>query len=157
MILVFFSILKISEKFQKDFFIHLSDKGLQKLLSSLQHDNSEIRITAAKVLLELLYNNEVLQNIFCEKFNFNPIGSVICLNWLPKKLKENIKIDARVIKDIKSSINVKEKTMKYWIWPSNEKYNDENIPDPEKYLIGFFYSNKNVIEKNIFHHLGSHY
>ena len=94
--------------------------------------------------MELLYNNEVLQNIFCEKFNFNPIGNVICLNWLPKDLKDNLKIDLRVMMEIKSSINAKEKVMKYWMWPPNEKYNDDIIPDPQKYLIGFYYSNKNV-------------
>jgi hypothetical protein len=38
--------------------------------------------------------------------------------------------------------------MKYWMWPPNQKYSDENIPDPQKYLIGFYYANKNVNVKN---------
>jgi hypothetical protein len=45
-------------------------------------------------MIEILYNNEILQNIFCEKFNFNPIGNAICLNWFPKILKEHVNIDA---------------------------------------------------------------
>ena len=31
------------------------------------------------------------------------------------------------------------------MWPINLKYNDEVYPDPQKYLIGFIYSNKSVI------------
>jgi hypothetical protein len=99
-----------------------------------------------KVLIDLLYNNEVLQNIFCEKFNFNPIGNIICLNWLPKYLKENIRIDEKVLNEIKGGNNSSPKG-KYWMWPNNSKYNDEYMPDPQKYLIGFYYANKNV--KNI--------
>jgi hypothetical protein len=108
----------------------------------------EVRKTSCKVIIELLNNNEVLQNIFCEKFGFNPIGNVICLNWLPRTLKENIKIDERVITEIKISINSSLREMKYWMWPGNNKYTDENIPDPQRYLIGFYYANKNVIYLN---------
>lgn len=135
--------LKISEKFQKDLFIHLSDKGLNKLITAFKDNNVEVRKNSCKVLIELLYNNEVLQNIFCEKFNFNPVGNVICINWLPKYLKENIKIDEKVINEIKNS-NINTGKNKFWMWPNNSKYNDDNIPDPQKYLLGFYYSNKNV-------------
>lgn len=140
----FVSILKISEKFQKDLFINLSDKGLNKLLNALRENNEDLRKASCKVLLELLYNNEVLQNIFCEKFNFNPIGNIICINWLPKYLKENIKIDEKVLMEIKNSYNLDGRGLKYWMWPQNNKYTDEKIPDPQKYLLGFYYANKNV-------------
>ncbi len=99
-------------------------------------------------MIELLYNNEVLQNIFCEKFNFNPIGNVICFNWLPKTLKENVKIDEKMIFEIKNSSNVIGKG-KYWMWPVNLKYDNDTIPDPQKYLIGFYYANKNVISSKL--------
>lgn len=49
-----------------------------------------------KFLIELIYNNEVLQNIFCEKFNFNPIGSAIVLNWFPTILKDNLNLDGSI-------------------------------------------------------------
>jgi hypothetical protein len=127
---------------QKDIYVFLSDKGITKLLTSLKENNIEIRRTTCKVLLEMLYNNELLQNIFCEKFNFNPIGNVICLNWLPKYLKENIKIDDKVINEIKNFNSTK--GLKYWMWPENLKYSDDILPDPQKYLIGFYYANKNV-------------
>jgi hypothetical protein len=104
----------------------------------------DTRKNACKVLIELLNNNEVLQNIFCEKFNFNPIGNVICFNWLPRLLKENLKIDEKVILEIKNSANAVGKG-KYWMWPINSKYDNENIPDPQKYLLGFYYANKNVL------------
>jgi hypothetical protein len=121
----------------------LSDRGLNKLLTCFKENNVEIRKNACKVLIDLLNNNEVLQNIFCEKFNFNPVGNVVCINWLPKELKENIKIDEKIIWDIKLSANTIG-SLKYWMWPFNNKYTNETIPDPQKYLVGFYYANKNV-------------
>lgn len=114
-------------------------------MTSLIKDKRElIRKLGFKIISDLLYNNEVLQNIFCEKFNFNPIGNVICINWLPSVLKEKIAIDSKVIVDIKKCQNVTEKTYntRYWKWPENNKYTDEILPDPERYLLGFFFSHK---------------
>jgi len=128
---------------QKDIFIQLSEKGLSKLLNGLRDVNSDIRKISAKVIIELVSGNEILQNIFCEKFNFNPIGNVICINWLPKILKESIKINEHVMVDIKNSFNTN-KVNRYWMWPFNLNYNDESFPDPQKYLLGFYYANKNV-------------
>jgi hypothetical protein len=93
--------LKISEKFQKEVFINLSDKGISKIMLTMKHENIgkkiiiyiELRKISCKLLIELLNNNEVLQNIFCEKFNFNPIGNIICLNWFPKVLKDYLNMD----------------------------------------------------------------
>jgi hypothetical protein len=136
--------LRISEKFQKEVFINLSDKGLNKLLSLMKDSNLEIRKLSFKVLIEILFNNEVLQNIFCEKYGFNPIGNTICLNWLPRYIKENIKIDEKLLYEIKNVGN--QLKLKYWLWPENPKYNDDNLPDPQKYLLGFFYNNKNVLK-----------
>jgi hypothetical protein len=133
-----------SEKSQKETFISLTEKGVYKLLNAFKDNNLDIRRTSCKVILEMLNNNEVLQNIFCEKFNFNPIGNIICLNWLPKGLKENIKIDERFINEIKNSNYNYGKPLKYWMWPENNKYSDDAIPDPQKYLVGFYYANKNV-------------
>ena len=45
-----------------------------------------------------------------------------------------------MINEVQSITN--NKTNKYWIWPNNAIYNDDNYPDPNKYLIGFFYTNK---------------
>jgi len=90
-----------------------------------------------------LNNNDVLLNIFCEKFNFNPVGNVICLNWLPRLIKENMKFDENILKEIKKSTNFST-TRKYWMWPDNTIYNDDHIPDPQKYMLGVFNGNKNV-------------
>lgn len=137
------SVLRSSEKFQKEIFIQLSEKGINKLISGMKSSSVEIRKMSAQVIIDLLYNNEILQNIFCEKFNFNPIGSVICINWVPKYFKEIITIDENVLIDIKNSFNAP-KNNRYWIYPSNSSYTDDNFPDPQKYLIGFYYSCKNV-------------
>jgi len=62
-------------------------------MAGMKENNPEIRKGSVKLLNEVLFNNEVLQNIFCEKFGFNPIGNIICLNWMPKYLKEHIQIN----------------------------------------------------------------
>ena len=136
-------ILRSSEKYQKEMFIQLSEKGLNKLLNGMKDLNSDVRKLSAKVMIDLIYNNEILQNIFCEKFNFNPIGSVICINWIPKYFKESVTLDESIMIDIKNSFN-NTKVNKYWMYPENKDYNDETLPDPQKYLIGFYYSTKNV-------------
>lgn len=137
------TIIRGSEKFQKEIFIQLSEKGLNKLLNGMRDVNPEIRKLSAKVMIDLISNNEILQNIFCEKFNFNPIGSVICINWVPKFFKEIITIDEGLLIDIKNSFNTP-KDKKYWMYPYNNTYDDDSFPDPQKYLIGFYYSSKNV-------------
>lgn len=137
------SILRASEKYQKELFIQLSEKGLNKLLNGMKDQNTDVRKLSAKVMIDLIFNNEILQNIFCEKFNFNPIGSVICINWIPKVFKETINIDESIMIDIKNSFN-SPKLNRYWQYPTNQNYNDDQFPDPQKYLIGFYYSSKNV-------------
>lgn len=115
----------------------------------MKHKNETIRKMSFLFLIDLLYNNEVLQNIFCEKYNFNPIGNVICLNWLPPVFKEKITIDTNLIIELKKSSANCNMSTKYWKWPNNTKYTDELIPDPERYLVGFFYSSKiNIVAKN---------
>lgn len=136
-------ILRSNEKFQKETFIQLSEKGLNKLLNGMRDVNQEIRKLSAKVIIDLIYNNEILQNIFCEKFNFNPIGSVICINWIPRCFKEVIQFDESIMIDIKNSFS-NQRTNKYWMYPRNQNYSDDALPDPQKYLIGFYYSTKSV-------------
>lgn len=137
------NLLRSAEKHQKEMFIQLSEKGLNKLLNGMKDSNVDIRKLSAKVMIDLISKNEILQNIFCEKFNFNPIGSVICINWIPKYFKDNIVLDESIMIDIKNSFN-DSKTNKYWMYPKNKDYNDDSFPDPQKYLIGFYYSSKNV-------------
>lgn len=92
----------------------------------------------------MLYNNASLQNAFCEKFNFNPVGNLICLNWLPKNFKGVIQIDDNFLKDIKQCGNQKGKNKKFWIWPISQEKNEENFPDPNNYLIGVYIMEKSV-------------
>lgn len=148
-------IIKTNEKSQKDVFIQLGDRGIQKIYNHTKSLHADLRKQTMKLLIELLYNNEVLQNIFCEKFNFNPIGSVICVNWFPKQLKENVRIDEVLIKEIKSSITiVNPNRSKYWMWPTNIKYTDDNFPDPEKYMVGFYFSSKSQISRDPIQNFG---
>jgi hypothetical protein len=55
----------------------------------------------------------------------------------------NIKLILAIINEIKSSKY--QSKSKFWMWPFNARYNDDTFPDPQKYLIGFYYSNKAVI------------
>ena len=139
--------LKNSDKYQKDIFLNLSDKGLNQLLTLMKNKNENLRKLSFIVLILILHNNENLQNIFCEKYNFNPIGNVICLNWLPSIFKEKVNLDENLINELKKNANLgnSNSNTKYWKFPNNKKYTDEIIPDPERYLLGFFYSSKNGI------------
>ncbi len=149
-------LLSLKEKNAKEIFISLSEKGLKKVVNGLKSNSSELRSLNLKFIIELLNGNDVLQNIFCEKFNFNPIGNVICLNWFPSLLRECVEFNSNIIYDIKnsatSSVNllmdknyVKNcKRTKYWMWPINDMYTDDILPDPAKYLIGFYFNLKLV-------------
>jgi hypothetical protein len=142
-----YSYLKNSDKYQKDIFLNLTDRGLNQLLTLMRNKNENLRKLSFIVLILILYNNEVLQNIFCEKYNFNPIGNVICLNWLPSIFKEKVNLDENLINELKKNANLgnTNSNTKYWKFPNNKKYTDEIIPDPERYLLGFFYTNKNGV------------
>ena len=58
----------------------LTDKGLEKLTEMFKMDNIEISILSFLCLVNILYKNEVLINIYCEKYGFNSVGNVICIN-----------------------------------------------------------------------------
>ena len=133
-------------KNQKDIFVFLSDKGLEKLTEMIKMDNTEISKLSFLCLVNILYKNEVLVNIYCEKYGFNPVGNVICINWLPKIFEEKISLTLELLQDIQDSAEHYKQNTKYWKWPNNDKYNDNNIPDPHKYLLGFVHKeNENVL------------
>jgi hypothetical protein len=135
-------------KNQKDIFVFLSDKGLEKLTDMIKSDNSEISKLSFQCLVNILYKNEILVNIYCEKYGFNPVGNVICINWLPKIFEEKIPLSLELLQDIQDSAENYKQNTKYWKWPNNEKYNDNNIPDPNKYLLGFIHKeNENIISE----------
>ena len=133
-------------KNQKDIFVFLSDKGLEKLTEMIKMDNVEISKLAFLCLINILYKNDILVNIYCEKYGFNPVGKVICINWLPKVFEEKISLSLELLKDIQDSAENYEQNTKYWKWPNNNKYNDNIIPDPHKYLLGFVHrESENII------------
>ena len=133
-------------KNQKDIFVFLSDKGLEKLTEMIKMDNVEISKLAFLCLINILYKNDILVNIYCEKYGFNPVGNVICINWLPKVFEEKISLSLELLKDIQDSAENYEQNTKYWKWPNNNKYNDNIIPDPRKYLLGFVHrESENII------------
>lgn len=121
------------------------ERGINKLYNLLKGDNIDVRIISAKIFIELLNNNETLQHLFCEKFNFNPFGNVICLNWLPRNFKNNVLIDETILEDIIICSMIKRKNAKFWMWPFNEEKNENDFPDPNIYLIGIYIVEKNVI------------
>ena len=109
-------------------------------------DNEEISKLSFLCLINILYKNDILVNIYCEKYGFNPVGNVICINWLPKVFEEKISLSLELLKDIQDSAENYEQNTKYWKWPNNNKYNDNIIPDPHKYLLGFVHrENENII------------
>ena len=135
-------------KNQKDIFVFLSDKGLEKLTDMIKMDNIEISKLSFLSLLNLLYKNEVLINIYCEKYGFNPVGNVICINWLPKIFEEKISLSLEILQDIQESAENYKQNTKYWKWPNNTKYTDSNLPDPHKYLLGFIHKENEIFMNN---------
>ena len=141
-------------KNQKDIFIYLSDKGLEKLTELIKIDNVEISKLSFLCLVNILYKNEVLVNIYCEKYGFNPVGNVICINWLPKIFEDKISLSLEILQDIQESAENFKQNTRYWKWPNNSKYTDSNVPDPHKYLLGFihkdneFFMNNNSSKQN---------
>ena len=135
-------------KNQKDIFVFLSDKGLEKLTDMIKMDNTEISKLSFQCLVNILYKNEVLVNIYCEKYGFNPVGNVICINWLPKIFEDKISLSLDILQDIQDSAEKYKQKTKYWKWPNNNKYTDTNIPDPQKYLLGFIHKPSESIMNN---------
>ena len=108
------------DKNLKDIFINLSDKGLNKLLKLIKHASEEVRKLSLRPLLDLLTKTEILQNIFCEKFEFNPIGTVVCLNWFPSILKAFVSVDMKFLNELKQNANASSpfsNKQSYWMWP----------------------------------------
>ena len=142
----FLHLLSQGERHKKDIFLNLSDKGLNKLLSLLKANNVDVRKNSFKVLVNLLKDSEILQNLFCEKYNFNPIGNVIVINWLPSELSNKFKLNEHSLYEIKKTQNDNlDKKRALWMWQRNEKYNKDNYPDPQKYLVGIYTANQNLI------------
>ena len=135
-------------KNQKDIFVYLSDKGLEKLTDIIKIDNVEISKLSFLCLVNLLYKNEVLVNIYCEKYGFNPVGNVICINWLPKVFEDKISLSLEILQDIQDSAENYKQNTKYWKWPNNTKYTDNNLPDPHKYLLGFIHKDNEIFINN---------
>ena len=136
-------------KNQKDIFIYLSDKGLEKLTELIKIDNVEISKLSFLCLVNILYKNEVLVNIYCEKYGFNPVGNVICINWLPKIFEDKISLSLEILQDIQESAENFKQNTRYWKWPNNSKYTDSNVPDPHKYLLGFIHKeNESFLNNN---------
>ena len=131
-------------KNQKDIFVFLSDKGLEKLTEMIKMDNTEISKLSFLCLVNILYKNEVLVNIYCEKYGFNPVGNVICINWLPKVFEDKISLSLEILQDIQDSAENYRQSTKYWKWPNNSKYTDSNLPDPHKYLLGFVHKDNEM-------------
>ena len=148
----FLNLLTSGERHKKDIFLNLSDKGLNKLLALLKANNIEVRKSSFKVLVNLLKDNEILQNLFCEKYNFNPIGNVIVINWLPSGLENKFRLNEHTLYEIKKTQNDNlDKKKLFWMWPPNPKYNKDNYPDPQKYLLGIYTANQNLIQMEEMH------
>jgi len=88
---------------QTDLFVNLNDKGLFRIMNGLKEHPTpgkillhyiiinyviliEIRKLYFKLFINMIYNNETVQNLICDKFHFSPIGSIICINWIPDYL-----------------------------------------------------------------------
>ncbi len=93
-------------------FVCLAENWIIKLFKLIKENNLELRILSIRLLIEILYDNSLMQNNFCKKFNFSAVGNIICLNWLPKNFKGIIEIDDVFLGDIKLCYNQRNKNNK---------------------------------------------
>ncbi len=136
----------------------LIDKNI--LFSFLNNESKELRLAAIKLILSFLYKEIIPEQKYQLKeenfkelilyFNFYPIGQLIALNWLPQGLNELMQSNINLMKILVDDLNSSHyQNRKYWIWPPNEKYNNDNIiPDPQKYLI-CIYKDNNINKEKI--------
>jgi len=135
-----------NNQYQEIIFNLLNEDNLSLILTEMSENPCvNIRKLLCKFIIYILYNNEKIQNNFCENLNFNPISNVVCLNFLPKIFKECIKFNENILYDIKKSQNSSCPNSTYWMYPYNSKYNKNKFPDPAKYLIGFYIIPKIII------------
>jgi len=113
------------------------------------HDTSNTlpRKYAAKLLCLLAYDNEETQACICKHSGFNQLSDRICINSIPEGIKEKIRMDPRLINEIKEA-HSKPKQELYWSYPSYNEAQDD-FPDPLNYLIGFYaFNSEKVVKKN---------
>ena len=142
------SIINKNKETSYDSYIQVTNEIFNKidkniLFSKLNSDNLTIRILSLKIILLLLSMNKSNQKELLYYFNFFPIGSLICLNWFPSQLKQILNNEDNLmvylmndLNNNKSWLNTSNNT--YWMWPPNGIYTNDNIPDPQKYLICIF-------------------
>jgi len=113
----------------------LKKKGLSLLFKTMQEpSDSKLRKKAAKLLCALAYNNEESQKYICSQSNFNQLTDKICINPVPEIIKEKIKQNPALLREIKE-VKSNTKGCFYWSYPI---YNGTDFPDPLYYLIGFY-------------------
>lgn len=132
------------ETFNKTSINLFSELDKNILFAGLHSEKVGLRMATLKLILVLLLNNFQNQSQVIEYFNFFPIGNIICLNWFPSQLHDLLNNNAfgqskvDFVQMIKTSAI--EHKSKFWMWPPNPSFNDKDVPDPLKYLVGVYIS-----------------
>ena len=108
-------------------------------------NNKRLRKLSAKLLCKLVHNNCIAQQYICDNFGFTPLSGRICINTIPEYIKELIRSDPKVVKEIREG-NGNVKGALYWTYPPYckedhiKELEDTSIdfPDPLNYLIGCY-------------------
>eukprot|EP00347_Sterkiella_histriomuscorum_P009761 403339992 len=145
-------------------------KGTQKLINSLSHGNPRRRKLAAKLMCELVFQNEANQDKLCELCDFNPISGTVVINTsIPAKFRNRMVSILDLLRDPRKVQQLSDKQGKFWSYPRYEfskqdtmsdifDENDQSLkslneagylqqmtiqfPDPAEYIVGFFVSNQ---------------
>lgn len=119
---------------------YLRKKGLMHLFNNMRRPHERLRKLSAKLLCKLAHNSSAAQQLLCSNFGFTPLSGRICINAVPEKIKEMIRSDARIVKEIREGAKTRKGI--YWTFPLYEKNelreNSIDFPDPLNYLIGFY-------------------
>lgn len=113
----------------------LGEPGVKRLIALMQHRESVIRCLAARVLIELVYDNEATQIYLAETFGFTPASGKVCLNSIPVKIQALLRERPELIRMLKVDAPG---NGKFWSFPPFEAGpKPKDFPDPREFIIGF--------------------
>ncbi|KAL4490354.1 hypothetical protein ABPG72_004393 [Tetrahymena utriculariae] len=146
-----------SKVHQTEIFNSLTTNDLLKILSNIEDKNLKLRKTSCRFLCELLYDNNQVQDLFCELTGVLPIDGKVCVNKIPESFNQHMRFIPEILEIVKNSsipVNDNGKAPLCWYFSSKIDYNqpfrvqfffpqDQNnfdsseFIDPQESIFGF--------------------
>ncbi|EGR31177.1 hypothetical protein IMG5_116480, partial [Ichthyophthirius multifiliis] len=112
---------------QKEIFDSLTTNDLNKILSNIEDKNIKLRKTSCRFLCEILYENNLIQEIFCQLIGILNLNGKICLNKINSSFFQHLKYLPEIFENIKNSEYPKNQNglnpLCWYVQVSNNAYN----------------------------------